>query len=102
MIKVDGVQYTGDAQVLAGFFQFHKSGSSPPELTQEPEDHLYRRATVDVTSIRYIIRQRGWKLPNVSFDQTATLIARLKSNSAADFYGLTSEFIKHGGDVATW
>ena len=100
MIKVNNQLYNGDAQVLSGFFEFHKAGSVPHELTQHPEDHLYRRATVDVVSIRYILRQRGWKLPIVTFEQTESLVSRLKSNSSADYYGLTSEYIKYGGSVS--
>ena len=67
MLKIGDQTYSGDAQVLSAFFKFHQNGSVPPEPTQHEDDHLYRRATVDVTSIRYILRQRGWKLPSVSW-----------------------------------
>ena len=52
MLKVQGQQYNGEAQILAGCFEYHKKGSKPPELTYDPDDLLYGRATVDVTSIR--------------------------------------------------
>ena len=55
MITINGREYTGDNQVPSGFFEFHKTGSTPPDVTQDPDDHLYRRATVDVTSVRYIL-----------------------------------------------
>ena len=32
MIKFDGEEYRGDAQVLAGFFTYHNGNSSPPPV----------------------------------------------------------------------
>ena len=96
LLKFGGEEYHGDAQVLAGVFKFHQQESKAPPLTNKPEDQLYKQATIDVASIHYILKSRGWKLPIVSTDQTEILISRLKNNSAPDYYNINAEYIKNG------
>ena len=100
MLKVDGEEYSGDSQVLSGFFKYHQEACSAPEVTQEEDDQLYRQATIDVASLQFILQSRGWKLPTVSYEQTEQLVSRLRNGSSPDFYGLTSEHIKYGGATA--
>ena len=100
MLKVDGEEYSGDGQVLSGFFKYHQEACSAPEVTQEEDDQLYRQATIDVASLQFILQSRGWKLPTVSYEQTEQLVSRLRNGSSPDFYGLTSEHIKYGGATA--
>ena len=57
-------------------------------------------AKIDIGSIQYILKSRGWNLPIVSLEQTENLISKLKNSSAADFYGLTSKHIKKGGPTS--
>ena len=77
LLRVNEKDYHGNAQVLAGFFEFHQKGSKAPALSDHPNDELYHHATIDIASIQYIIKSRGWKLPTLSFQQTESLISRL-------------------------
>ena len=93
-------QFSGDAQVLSGFFEYHKAAQTAPILTNDESDHLYKSATIDISSIQYIIRSRGWKLPSLSTSQVAEIISRLKSGKSPDYFGLTSDHVKNGGSEA--
>ena len=74
MLSVDEKEYHGTAQVLAGFFSYHKN-----------------------SSIRNIVHSCGWKLPVVTTNQVETYISRLKNKATKDYYGLTSSHFKEGG-----
>ena len=41
MIKIEGVEHRGDAQVLSGFFNYHNGNSSPPPLSKSAENTTY-------------------------------------------------------------
>ena len=77
LINVDGKDYKGDAQVLSGFFLYHNGNSEPPPLDCCEENTNYFYSTVNVEAISYIIRQRGWKLPVLTFNQVQSLIERI-------------------------
>ena len=100
MIKIGEEEFSGSGQVLAGFFQYHKASQMAPEITQSEEDHLYRSASINMTSIRYIIKSRGWRLPTLSTNQVSDLVDRLNSGKAPDFYGLSVRHVKNAGSVA--
>ena len=74
MLKYGDIEYRGDAQVLAGFFHYHNSKSSPPEVLNTEENHSYFYSTIDVEAITYIVNQRKWKLPQLNFNQVQNLI----------------------------
>ena len=80
LINVDGKEYRGDAQVLAGFFNYHNGNSSPPPLTKSEDNSNYFYSTINVQAISYIIKQRKWRLPQLTFNQVQNLIERLKTN----------------------
>ena len=100
LLIIDEQQFSGDAQVLSGFFEYHKTAQTAPQLTNGESDHLYKSATIDISSIQYIIRSRGWKLPSLSTTQVPDIISRLKSGKSPDYFGLTSDHVKNGGSVA--
>ena len=52
-----------------------------------------------MSSIRDIVRSRGWKLPVVTTDQVETYINRLNNKPTKDYYGLTSNHFKKGGSI---
>ena len=57
-LNVDGNKYQGDAQVLSGFFKYHNEKSTPPEIFNSDDNHLYFYSTIDIDAISYIIKQR--------------------------------------------
>ena len=102
MIKVDEVEYRGDNQVLAGFFEYHNNNSNPPPVCKSDNSHTYYYATINVSAIAYIVKQRNWKLPQLSIDQVEGLIARLKNNKSPDFSGFSTTHVKKGGRAAAY
>ena len=46
------------------------------------------------------MKQRNWKLPQLSFNQVQNLIERLKSNKSPDYFGFSAKHVKHGGFVS--
>ena len=65
--KYNGEEYRGDAQVLSGFFEYHYGNATPPPASFElDEDMTYYYATINVEAISYIVKQRNWKLPQLS------------------------------------
>ena len=100
MIKVDDEEFRGDSQVLAGFFKYHSDRSSPPEVYNSDENYAYFYSTIDVDAIAYIVKQRGWKLPQLTFNQVQSLIQRLKTNKSPDFFGFSAKHVQLGGAVA--
>ena len=99
-LNVDGNKYQGDAQVLSGFFKYHDEKSTPPEIFNSDDNHLYFYSTIDVEAISYIVKQRKWKLPQLNYNQVQNLISRLKVNKSPDYYGFSARHIKHGGSVS--
>ena len=61
---------------------------------------MYFYATINMHAIAYIVRQRGWKLPEVSFNQVQNLIERLKTNKSPDYFGLSARHVKYGGIIS--
>ena len=55
MLKFDNNEFRGDAQVLSGFFKYHESKASPPEVFKSEENHSYYFSTIDVEAISYIV-----------------------------------------------
>ena len=100
LLKYDELEYRGDAQVLAGFFNYHNSKSTPPEVFKSEENHSYYYSTIDVEAISYIVKQRNWKLPQLNFNQVQNLIQRLKVNKSPDIFGFSAKHLKHGGNVS--
>ena len=102
MLKVNDVEYRGDNQVLAGFFEFHNDNSNPPPVSKSDESYTYYYATINVSAISYIVEQRNWKLPQLDIDQVENLIARLKNNKSPDFSGFSTTHVKKGGRTAAY
>ena len=100
MIKIDGKEYRGDAQVLSGFFLYHNGNSSPPPVHKSDDNTMYFYSTINVQAIAYIIKQRKWKLPQLSFNQVQNLIERLKTNKSPDYFGFSAQHVKSGGFVS--
>ena len=69
MIKINDEEFRGDAQVLAGFLTYHNGNSSPPPLCKSDENTTYFYSTINVEAISYLVKQRNWKLPELSFNQ---------------------------------
>jgi hypothetical protein len=84
MIKINDEEFRGDAQVLAGFFTYHNGNSSPPPLCKSDENTTYFYSTINVEAISYLVKQRNWKLPELSFNQMQNIIERLKNNKSPD------------------
>lgn len=59
MIKVDDLEFRGDNQVLAGFFEYHNKNSNPPLVCKSDTSHTYYYATINVSAIAYIVKQRN-------------------------------------------
>ena len=97
MIKLDDIEFRGDAQVLAGFFKYHNEKSSPPEVNYSDSNHTYYNSTIDVDAKAYMVKQRKRKLPQLNYNQVQNLVERLKVNKSSDFYGFSATHIKHGG-----
>ena len=102
MIKVNDVEFRGDNQVLAGFFEFHNENSNPPLLSKSDESYTYYYATINVSAIAYIVKQRNLKLPNLNLNQVENLISRLKNNKSPDFAGFSTTHVKKGGRAAAY
>ena len=101
MLSFDGKQFKGDAQVLAGFFEYHNGNTNPPPVSSECEDDMtYYYATINVEAISYIVKQRNWRLPQLSFNQVQDIISRLRSNKSPDILGFSARHVKNGGSVA--
>ena len=100
MLTVDGDEYHGDAQVLSGFFTYHNGNSSPPPIQKSEDETMYFYASINVNAIAYIVKQRGWKLPQLSFNQVQNLIERLKTNKSPDYFGLSARHVKSGGFIS--
>ena len=73
----------------------------PPQVSSEQEDDMtYYYATINIEAISYIIKQRKWKLPELSFNQVQDIISRLRTNKSPDLIGLSTKHVKNGGPVA--
>ena len=62
---------------------------------------MYLYATINVNAIAYIIKQRNWKLPQLTFNQVQNIIERLKTNKSPDYFGFSANHVKNGGFVST-
>ena len=100
LINVEGKEYRGDAQVLSGFFLYHNGNSVPPPVENSEDNTNYFYSTINVEAIAYIIKQRRWKLPELTFNQVQNLIERLKSNKSPDYFGFSARHVKAGGFVS--
>ena len=94
-LKVENKEFKGDAQVLSGFFKYHNGNATPPQVSSEQEDDMtYYYATINIEAISYIIKQRKWKLPELSFNQVQDIISRLRTNKSPDLIGLSTRHVK--------
>jgi hypothetical protein len=100
LLKIDEVEYRGDAQVLAEFFTYHTGNSSLPTVSKSDENFTYFYSTINVQAIHYLIKQRNWKLPRLNFNQVHNIIERLKSNKSPDVFGFSVKHVKYGGFVS--
>ena len=64
------------------------------------DDMTYYYAIINVEAISYIIKQRNWKLPQLSFNQVQDIISRLRANKSPDLMGFSAKHVKNGGPVA--
>ena len=87
MIKVNDLEFCGESQVLPGFFEFHNDNSNPTPLSKSDESYTYYFATINVSAIAYIVKQRNLKLPNLNLNQVENLISRLKITSPQTLQG---------------
>ena len=62
---------------------------------------MYFYSTINVNAIAYIVQQRKWKLPQLTFNQVQNLIERLKTNKSPDYFGFSAKHVKSGGFVST-
>ena len=60
----------------------------------------YYYATINVDAIAYIVKQRNWKLPELSFNQVQDIISRLRTNKSPDIMGFSAKHIINGGPIA--
>ena len=60
----------------------------------------YYFATINVEAISYIVKQRNWKLPELSFNQVEDIISRLRTNKSPDIMGFSVKHLKNGGPIA--
>ena len=101
MLKVDEKEYKRDAQVLSGFFEYHTGNATPPAVSSELDENMtYYYATINIEAISYIVKQRNWKLPQLSFNQVQDIISRLRTNKSPDLIGFSARHVKNGGPVA--
>ena len=101
MLKIEETEFKGDAQVLAGFFEYHNGNATPaPVSSEKDEDMTYYYATINVEAISYIVKQRNWNLPQLSFNQVQDIISRLRANKSPDLLGFSARHVKNGGPVA--
>ena len=71
-------------------------------MSKSDESYTYYYATINVSAIAYIVKQRNWKLPQLNLDQVENLIARLKNNKSPDFSGFSTTHVKKGGRAAAY
>ena len=100
-ITFDNKDFHGDGQVLSGFFEYHNGNSTSPPLSKSEDNFTYFYATINMHAISYIVQQRKWKLPTLTFNQVQEIINRLKVNKSADIFGFSASHVKMGGAVAT-
>ena len=101
VLTFDEKEFRGDAQVLAGFFEYHNGNSNPPHVSsKEKDDMTYYYATINVEAISYIVKQRNWRLPELSFNQVQDIISRLRSSKSPDIMGFSAKHVKNGGPAA--
>ena len=60
----------------------------------------YYYATINVEAISCIVKQRNWRLPQLSFNQVHDIISRLKSNKSPDILEFSARHVKNGGPIA--
>ena len=90
MLSIEGTDYRGDAQVLSGFFEYYNGNATPAPVSSEEEaDMTYYYSTKNVEAISYIIKQRNWKLPQLSFNQVQDIISRLRANKSPKWLSVT-------------
>ena len=58
---------------------------------------MYFYATLNDNAIAYIIKQRNWKLPQLTFNQVQNIIERLKTNKSPDYFGFSAKHVKMEG-----
>ena len=61
---------------------------------------MYFYSTINVHAISYLIKQRNWKLPQLTFNQVQNIIERLKTNKSPDYFGFSAQHVKSGGFVS--
>ena len=71
-------------------------------MSKSDESYTYYYATINVSAISYIVKQRNWKLPRLNIDQVENLISRLKNNKSPDFSGFSTTHVKMGGRAAAY
>lgn len=92
-LKVEDIQFKGDAQ---RFFEYHNGNANPPPVSFEQEDDMsYYYDTINVDAISYIVKQRKWRLPELSSNLVQDIISRLRMNKSPDHID-----VKNGGPVA--
>ena len=62
---------------------------SYPVSSESKDDMTYYYATINVEAISYIVKQRNWKLPQLSFNQVEDIISRLRTNKSPDIMGFS-------------
>ena len=72
-------------------------------MNKSDDNTMYFYSTINVQAIAYIVKQRNWKLPELSFNQVQNLIERLHTNKSPDYFGFlmknintSFQFIEHG------
>ena len=73
---------------------------SYPVSSESKDDMTYYYATINVEAISYIVKQRNWKLPQLSFNQVEDIISRLRTNKSPDIMGFSAKHLKNGGPIA--
>ena len=60
----------------------------------------YYYATINVEAISYIVKQRNWRLPELSFNQVQDIVSRLRTSKSPDIMGFSAKHVKNGGPPA--
>ena len=60
----------------------------------------YYYATINVEAISYIVKQRNWRIPELSFNQVQDIISRLRSNKYPGIWEFSAKHVKNGGPIA--
>jgi hypothetical protein len=68
--------------------------------SEEEADMTYYYSTINVEAMSYIIKQRNWKPPQLSFNQVQDIISMLRANKSPDLMGFSAKHFKNGGPVA--